>query len=1069
MNKGRMWPVIGTLALLLSQSLEIQAAANGKEVLASIDLRNPTAWEGAMAVEVPVGRIATPGLIDWSKVRLLAEDGNEVPFAIREGRPHWKARLTAPVTTPRAEDLLVFSATPRRDAWTRIKLVVGARRDMSALREEAGQLVVSYPGLEVAVAASSGMLTRVTAFGEAVLDKPLGIRFTRNKQPLNPVRATLTAKSSTAAMTEMHFVIEVDERLAMALSYRIHACGQVEVWLDERPWQGASPWVERSAEIALPLSGATETLPHLLNRVPFYGFKDYEEVVKHVASVRRLPKAGVLELGEETTNGRRWNRRLFFLPGARAGEAATLAKAADEGVIVDVAPASLAFSAWAARIAHPLEDHVAADRIAEALDKRGVEAKLVGNVADVSDAAVVLKLAAPEAAPGIEGDGFEIRPNARNNGVVVTACTRFGLTQAALRMAEHLAKPAATVGLPLVAGNPASHLRSGGFGGGDFEVGFPYGSESEWRETFEQLVASGMNVVGDLGMWGNWKMPVSYRYMPELRSTDKDAHDEVSGAKFAEFDAHREHALRLIRFLHDRGVKVWLWLPIGCVPTTYAKAHPEAMSPGNPHAPCFTHPLYNRYLEAFFQELLETYAIDGMVMIRDDNGGRCACDRCKDYVAKSSTKDAIWEQYLIIYRRLRERGFKGDMAVYPYWDLYQPRLDPLLPPDLYVIGHGSGAGMLSRDYERLGPMGDTWLDNLFCGFRPPTSARMKRLLADRGSFWIGGAFCGNELTTEAVGYFGWEPTATVNSLRYQSAARRFGQQHAFAATELADAREDLLEIYDLPMLPREWIKLKPSQRQEIATRARARLQQFRQHLAALRAVAGDVRHEQWFRHIALFGTFFESHLRRLEIFVQMNELVVGNKHVLKTADALPPPVREKLIAMHQQIYVMAAEVDREAATVPGAMMARTRSTGTLLPFFEWNGGWIYGNQGPWLDSLLEIKLFAGTMTASPAELPAGQPFVLRVELHNRGVCTWLSGLKGAFHHLLVKGEAQKRLGLPEVWYYDGAPMVFGDRRVIELRGTTPKEPGEAPLNLSFVAPARQGRPFMRHELKLRWK
>ena len=123
------------------------------------------------------------------------------------------------------------------------------------------------------------------------------------------------------------------------------------------------------------------------------------------------------------------------------------------------------------------------------------------------------------------------------------------------------------------------------------------------------------------------------------------------------------------------------------------------------------------------EEMLETYPIDGVVMIRDDNGGLCPCERCKAYVARSSTKSAAWEQYLILYRWFRTAKFAGDVAVYPYFDHYEPRLDPLFPADLLIVGHGSGAGMLARNYETLLPMGDTWLDNVLASFRVPTAAR----------------------------------------------------------------------------------------------------------------------------------------------------------------------------------------------------------------------------------------------------------------------------------------------------------------------------------------------------------
>ena len=75
------------------------------------------------------------------------------------------------------------------------------------------------------------------------------------------------------------------------------------------------------------------------------------------------------------------------------------------------------------------------------------------------------------------------------------------------------------------------------------------------------------------------------------------------------------------------------------------------------------------------------------------------------------------------------------------------------------VGHGSANALLVRRYELVGPMGDTWIDNLFAGFRVAPSPRMKRLLADRPAFWIGGAYCGAELAWESIAYFGWQPTA----------------------------------------------------------------------------------------------------------------------------------------------------------------------------------------------------------------------------------------------------------------------------------------------------------------------
>jgi hypothetical protein len=197
------------LAMLLS---EAAAAGDAKETslpaLASVRVRNPTTWAGPAVVEVPVGHLALPGRIDWAKVRLAADDGREVPFAIREGRPHWKGRLVAPATTPRAEDLLVFACAPRRDAWSRIDVVAGTRRDPSAIEEHSGRILVSYPDFQVALQAATGMVSQIVAFMEPLLDGPLAITFqktageagAKTSGPLPRVR--LVGKSSTAAMTE---------------------------------------------------------------------------------------------------------------------------------------------------------------------------------------------------------------------------------------------------------------------------------------------------------------------------------------------------------------------------------------------------------------------------------------------------------------------------------------------------------------------------------------------------------------------------------------------------------------------------------------------------------------------------------------------------------------------------------------------------------------------------------------------------------------------------------------------------------------------------------------------------
>jgi len=398
--------------------------------------------------------------------------------------------------------------------------------------------------------------------------------------------------------------------------------------------------------------------------------------------------------------------------------------------------------------------------------------------------------------------------------------------------------------------------------------------------------------------------------------------------------------------------------------------------------------------------------------------------------------------------------------VYPYFDLYEPRLDPLLPDDLLIVGHGSWAGMLVRRYETLAPMGDTWIDNVFASFRVPTTARMRRLLADRNSFWLGGALCGSELAWQAIGRFGWEPTATVNTLRHQWGARRFGPQHADRFVALADAYESLWEIYDLPLLPLEWVKLSPDAQREVAARARSHLDRFRNQWAALRQAVGPDRHDRWFRQVGLFATYFDYHLRRLELFSQMTDLVVRNKQGAERPQGLAEPLRQQLLGMHRQTHDLAAAYDREAAGVPGKMIAQTRANQMTLPFKEWVGGYDWS-----LDGATPVKQFAGSIRIAPLQTAAGQPLTLSVILQNTGVYPWVTGVG---HRLELSGDAQ-RLGLPARWDYEGPAMVFGDCRTVELRGMAPKEPGEAKVHLSFFTPFRNPHAAAQEDVLVRWK
>ncbi len=1050
--------------------------ANPGPALASLRAYNPTAWDGPVVLEIPTGRIASPGILNWEKVRLV-RDGEEIPFAIREGAAHWKAKLVAPVTEPRAEDLLVFSTVLPPATWVEFDVLLGRPIRESALSVEDGRLTICYPDLEAVIDKSSGELLDLEAFGQSILERPLAMEFRQGlgdkQRPLEVAGASLVSSSSSATMTELNFVVAVDDALAMALTYRIHSAGLIEICSDERPWQGRSPWLDRKASYSLSFKGEKETLAYLVNRAPFYGFKDYEKVVKTPAVVHRSAAATVVELGEEFSNGRRWNRRLYLTSPQNAPRAEVLAELADEGPILAIAPRKYSFpSPETATIVHPEQAAVAAKILADALGKAGLKVYTAPSTASEfppDSEVIALRLLEGPAAEGLEGDGFAILAAHDLAQAQIVARTPFGLVQGALQAADHLRGEPAFASLPLIARNPAVEMRAGGFGGGNFEVDFPHESDAEWEHAFDGMIHSGMNVMADLSMWSNWRMTVSYKYMPEIRSDSPDALDEMTRTKFSELDRHREHSLTLLDYLHRRGAKVWQWIPIGAVPTTYAEKHPDAMCPttgpsarhgfsGKHVIPCHTHPLYRKFLEAYVKELLETYPIDGIVMVRDDNGGICDCPRCKEHLAQSRTKSAAWEQYLILYDMLQSLGFSGDVAVYPYFDNYTPDLDPLLPDDVLIVGHGSANALLVRRYEHVGPMADTWIDNLFGGFRVAPSARMKRLLADRPSFWIGGAYCGTELAWESLGYFGWEPTATPNSFRYDWAARTFGSEHALAYVALIDAYDELREKYNLPMHPRNWVKLDAGERADVSRLGRQELARFRERLADLERAVADESHAKWFAHVRLFGTYFEYHLGRLGKFSEMQTIVADNPGALD--DGLPEDARGKLIALHQQVYDLATVYDDRAAQVPGNMIAQLRNGQMTRPFKEWVAGYDAA-----LEWQLETRQFAGTAEVTTSQLSPGRPFTLRVSLKNMGVIPWLPGVG---QRIELGGDAEK-LGLPTAWDYQGDWMVFGDRRTIELTGKLPDEPGQAEVKLEFLTPFRGRWPLITKEVTLEWE
>jgi hypothetical protein len=1023
----------------------------------AIRLYNPTEFTGPALVEIPTGRIASPSLIDWSNHHLEL-DGIVVPHALCEGRAHWKSTLTTPIATPRAEDILVFWCAVPRGEWVEIEVVAGTPESAAALERADGKITIRYPGVEAVIDESTGLMISLAIGGESLLDAPMSaVASTLAPDPFQytgsigpgyipfqvavkaadhvPVTARLASQSSTRAMTELNFILQPNGGPELALTYRIHSGGLVEIVADERPWTGTSPWMNHAAQFALPIKGEAQSLPLLENRHPFYGFKDFPGTIPQIAQRYAGETVDVAVLGDEIVNGRHWLRRIQAVPRDGENSMDELVEMMDEGLVVVPVPVTPAVSPWV--VEGPAEAQAITGRLAKALDRSG---HVTGQPAKWAQTFVVrLELLPAGADSPIEGDGYAI--SGTSGDVQISARTLLGLNMA---VSDIIAQMSDDKRIPLVARNPVVEVRGGGFGGGPFEVDFPYGDDAEWERVFDGLLDSGMNTFWCLGMWGNWKMPVSYKYMPELHSDDPEAYDESSGVLFTELDQHREHGLKLMRYLQERGGRVYVWLPIGCVPTTFVQKFPEALKPGTVEefwgrpkgTPCFTHQKYAEYLDAFLKELVETYPLDGVVLVRDDNGGVCDCERCTAFTAASKTKVAVWEQYLTIYERLRGLGFKGAVGVYPYFDGYTPALDAQMPEDLFIAGHGASTAALTRDQSRIGHMPDTWLDNLYTNFKLPSSPRMRRLLGDRGSFYIGGAYQTTELPWEAMGYFGWEPTATPNTFRYQWGARTFGKDNAVAFTRMNDTYEDLWEINARYLIPNAWIATDTASRARIAEETRALLRDYDVRLGELRQAVSPG-HEEWLNLSALFTPFLEYQLRRLEIFMEMIEIAKQHGPGIDSG-SLPEEARSALLAKYAEMKDYATKYAVVQGTLPGNMMEATRSL--TMPYNEWMTGF----EG-WLDPQLDRGQFAAKINANPTEIVAGQPFTIAVEVQNTGIIPW-------DRCDLALSEDATALGWKIYAVTDEQPIAPGDRMTRTITGMAPSEPIEA--TVSVFSPTR---------------
>lgn len=1058
------------LLLLISQGFaEDQPGGCSPGELAAIELFNPTEWNGMSVVEVPCGDLGTSDAIDWERIQ-LSHGGIDVPFAIVDGDPHWKSTLKAPVHIPRSHDLLVFGYRVAPNQSVRISVTYAERQTRSrAVLDQGTSLSVSYPGINVVIDRQSGLIQKLEYSGESLLPHPMTLQAAELTAPpatiqgnlaawraLGDVRlnvgekvadfkATLISQVSTPAITELNFLLSGAASLEIGLTYRIHAAGVIEILADGRPWKGASPWCDQMLTWGLELNGSHVAVPNLENRWPAYGFKDYFSVVKHPADLHRIGGVTVGMLGEEIINGRRWNRRIFLSDDKSPEGGANMLKAADEGLVVQLRPHMMGLDATAATIAAPTNCLTIARQLADQLRQLGVSTDC-SDSSSIGKSTIVLELASDPQGLGLIGDGFRIDPGHEHKTIRIVSGTRFGLMQAVSRIASRIEVAGVTLNVPQIASNPIAPIRAGGFGGGDHEVDFPYGTDGEWQHAFDGMIASGMNTVTCLGMWSDWKMPVTYDAMPELKSTSPQAHDEVTGTALKDVDTHRARGLQRLEYLHERGVKVWLWIPVGCVPTTFADRYPEAMCEGSRTTPDFAHPQYHRYLKVFFEELLKTYPIDGVVLIRDDNGMICKTPAYLELVKKGRSKDPIWEQYLLMYDKLKELDFSGEIAVYPYNDFYRPEHEAFLPRDLVICGHGSGLGMLSRDFERLAPMGDTWLDNLYCEeFALPPSTRMKRLLGDRSSFWLGGAYTGTELPIEAIGYFGWNSHATPNSLRQAWGHRTFGSGKSFDFVRWSDANEQLWDSFAWPLMPGQWAMQDDARKATVIHDVRRSIEAFSTRLATLRNGV-DASHQPWFQHVGLTAELLEWRVTFLENADRIANIM--RKHDLKRPGAppLPASIRQELALAYRRIDEQAAQYNRALAAVPGKMMSKVVQAGMTVAWIgmaerlvgmEW-----------YSHTSLGQRPLNGQITIEPVTIAAGKAFTLRCRVRNTGFYPW----QGKLRPTLSSSQEAQQLSLTRVPDTSEPQILYGDEHIVEFHGMAPGIAGEATVTWTLSYP-----------------
>lgn len=169
-----------------------------------------------------------------------------------------------------------------------------------------------------------------------------------------------------------------------------------------------------------------------------------------------------------------------------------------------------------------------------------------------------------------------------------------------------------------------------------------------------------------------------------------------------------------------------------------------------------------------------------------------------------------------------------------------------------------------------------------------------------------------------------------------------------------------------------------------------------------------------------------------------------------------------MLDMNQKIYRLASDFDEQAGKTPGEMIVDLRKNSFTLPFREF----VYGYEGynTTLDQLLKVKQFDGQIQVTTSPVSSDGLFQITVELKNTGYMPWI---KEAGHEIRLKGDASA-VGLSGLTDLIEAPVVFGDKHEIILKGIAPAGHGSARIVVDFTSSFRRRQPIVSKTIELKW-